>query len=162
GRKRRLSELSVPAEANGNAEAAAEKAISRAKGSTAIVEAVASIRKAATLPFAQALAEERATFQQLRQSTEAAAKRYLFFAERDAFRVPGLEHANPRAVSNVGVVGAGTMGAGIAICFLDAGIPVTLIERDQGALDAGLGRIRSTCQRMVDTGRITNEQMEQR
>src|SRR5262245_16101772 len=93
GRKRRLSELSVPAEANGNAEAAAEKAISRAKGSTAIVEAVASIRKAATLPFAQALAEERATFQRLRQSTEAAAKRYLFFAERDAFRVPGIEHA---------------------------------------------------------------------
>ena len=138
GRKRRLSEMNVPAESDGDIAAAADRALSRAKGATAIVEAIAAIKKAATLPFAQALAEERATFQRLRQSTEAAAKRYLFFAERDVFRVPGIEHASARAVATVGVVGAGTMGAGIAICFLDAGLPVTLIERDQNALDAGL------------------------
>ena len=157
GRKRRLSEMNVPAESDRDVEAAAERALSRAKGSTAIVEAIAAIKKAATLSFAQALAEERTTFQRLRQSTEAAAKRYLFFAERDVFRVPGIEHANARAVATVGVVGAGTMGAGIAICFLDAGLPVSLIERDQNALDAGLARIRSTYQRMVDTGRIDSD-----
>ena len=136
GRKRRLSELDVPAESDADIAAAADRAIGRAKGAAAIVEAITAIQKAATLPFAQALAEERATFQRLRQSTEAAAKRYLFFAERDAFRVPGIEHARARAVTSVGVVGAGTMGVGIAICFLDAGLPVTLIERDRNALDA--------------------------
>jgi 3-hydroxyacyl-CoA dehydrogenase len=162
GRKRRLSALTVPAEPDANVEAASEKAIGRARGATAIVEAVATVRKAATLPFAQALAEERATFQRLRQSTEAAAKRYLFFAERDAFRVPGLKDVDGRPVHNVGVVGAGTMGAGIAVCFLDAGFPVTLIERSRDALDAGLERIKATYRRMVETGRIKSEAMEQR
>jgi 3-hydroxyacyl-CoA dehydrogenase len=162
GRKRRLSELTVPAEPDANVETAAEKAISRAKGSAAIVEAVTTVRKAAAVPFAQALAEERATFQRLRQGTEAAAKRYLFFAERDAFRVPGLKDVDARPVGKVGVVGAGTMGAGIAVCFLDAGLPVTLIERDQGALEAGLDRIKATYNRMVESGRIKREQMEQR
>jgi 3-hydroxyacyl-CoA dehydrogenase len=162
GRKRRLSELNVPAESDADVAAAADRALGRAKGSSAIVEAIAAIKKAATLPFTQALAEERATFHRLRQSTEAAAKRYLFFAERDVFRVPGIEHANARAVATIGVVGAGTMGAGIAICFLDTGLPVTLIERDQNALDAGLARIRSTYQRMVDAGRIDSATMEQR
>lgn len=161
-RKRRLSELAVPPEPAATTDAVAAKAISRAKGATAIVEAVAAVRMSATRPFAEAVVEERTVFQRLRQSTEAAAKRYLFFAERDAFRVSGVEGATARPVEAIGVVGAGTMGAGIAICFLDAGLSVTLVERDQAALDAGLARIRATYRRMVESARITNEAMEQR
>ena len=162
GRKRRLSEMAVPPEPEEAVDAAAEKATRQARGATAAAEAVAAIRKSITLPFAQALADERAAFQTLRQSREAAAKRYLFFAERDAFRVSGIGQARARPVAKVGVVGAGTMGAGIAICFLDAGLPVTLVERDQKALDAGLARIETAYRRMADSGRIGNEVMAQR
>jgi 3-hydroxyacyl-CoA dehydrogenase len=162
GRKRRLGDTAVLPEPDEAVDAAAEKAIRQAKGAAAPIAAVAAIRKSLTLSFAQALAEERAAFQTLRQSHEAAARRYLFFAEREAFRVSGIGGAKARPVTSVGIVGAGTMGAGIAICFLDAGLPVTLVERDQDALDAGLARIDVAYRRMAETGRMSSEAMVQR
>jgi 3-hydroxyacyl-CoA dehydrogenase len=162
GGKQRLGDRAVPAEPQELVDAAAEKAIRQAKGAAAAVAAVTAIRKSLTLPFAQALAEERAAFQTLRQSREAEARRYLFFAERDAFRVSGMGEAKARPVTKVGVVGAGTMGAGIAICFLDAGLPVTLVERDEEALDGGLAHINAAYRRMAETGRVSSETMAQR
>jgi 3-hydroxyacyl-CoA dehydrogenase len=92
-----------------------------------VKEAVEAVRNAARLPFKQGLVEERAVFQRLRESEEAAALRYLFFAQRDAARVSGIENqAAARAPRWSG--GAGLMGSGIAVVF-DAGHAVTLVER---------------------------------
>jgi len=166
GRKRRLSELPVPPEANEAVERASAEAIQGARGRTAVQEAIEAVRNAARMPFAAAAEAERATFQRLRQSEEAAALRYLFFAEREAARVPELDtkvaRGAPLAVSQVGVVGAGTMGTGISLCFLDAGVPVVLIERDNAALERGVERIRSVYRRQVHSGRMSAEDMERR
>jgi len=161
-RKRRIGELPIPAEDPQAVAKAAVAAHARARGRAAVKEAVEAVRNAARLPFKQGLVEERAVFQRLRESEEAAALRYLFFAQRDAARVSGLENAKPRPVRRVGVVGAGLMGSGIAACFLDAGHAVTLVERDQGSLDAGMERILAIYRRAVETGRISGEEMTRR
>ena len=161
-RKRRIGELPIPAEDPQAMEKAAVAAHARARGRAAVKEAVEAVRNAARLPFKQGLVEERAVFQRLRESEEAAALRYLFFAQRDAARVSGIENAKPRPVRRVGVVGAGLMGSGIAVCFLDAGHAVTLVERDQASLDAGMDRIRAIYRRTVETGRISGEEMTRR
>ena len=128
----------------------------------AIKEAITAVRNAAHMPFAEALAEERAIFQRLRESEEAAALRYLFFAERQAARVADLGETTTRPIAQVGIVGAGTMGAAIAVCFLDAGLPVSLVERDAQSLERGVDRVRAVYQRLSQTGRITAQEMERR
>ncbi|MEI9805610.1 MAG: 3-hydroxyacyl-CoA dehydrogenase family protein [Pseudolabrys sp.] len=120
------------------------------------------VQRAAEMPIDEGLAEERAVFQRLRGSETAAALRHLFFAERAAGRVSGTEDAKPRKVSHVGVVGGGTMGAGIAVCFADAGFPVVLIERDPEAVQAASARIRATYDRMVTSGRISADEGQRR
>ena len=162
GRKRRVSEMTVAPEAETAIHAAAQKALAQSRGAAAVKEAVESIRRSTTAPFADALLAERTAFQCLRESREAEAKRYLFFAERTVFRVAGLEGAAPRQIRTIGVVGAGTMGAAIAMCFLDAGLPVTLIERDAHALEAGVARIQAAYKRMTDSGRLSAGDAAQR
>jgi 3-hydroxyacyl-CoA dehydrogenase len=161
-RKRRIGELPLPPEDPQAVEKAAAEAMARAKGRSAIKEAVEAVRNAARQPFRQALAQERAVFQRLRESEEAAALRYLFFAQREAARISGLDQAKLRAVRRVGMVGAGLMGSGIAACFLDTGHPVTLVERNQAALDAGMERIRAIYRRSVESGRMSGEDMARR
>lgn len=154
GRKRPVSVLAVPVDSP-EAIAAAEKAALKAgRGRPQVVAAIAAIKESATLPYAQALANERRVFQELRGGTEAAALRHLFFAEREAARVPGLESVAARPVATVGVVGAGTMGAGIAMCFADAGLPVTLVDQDDAAVARGLERIRKAWEGSVASGRL--------
>jgi len=162
GAKRRLRDRATPASEQSAIDEAAARAIAKSRGSNAVAQAVESIRRAASTGFDEALAAERAAFQTLRESREAAARRYLFFAERDAFRVSGIEGGSARKVASVGVIGAGTMGAAIAMCFLDAGLPVTLVERDQTALEAGVARIASGYKRMVESGRIDETQAKRR
>ena len=159
GEKRRLRDVLVPPETEAVIEAAGVKTLAQAQGDRAVAAAIASVRKAATLPFAQALAEERAVFQDLRQSREAVAKRYLFFAEREAARVADIRNAKARTIGRVGIVGAGTMGVGIAMCFLDAGVAISLVERDAASLEAGIERLGAAYRRMVDSGRISDEVM---
>lgn len=162
GRKRRLRDLPVPPESAEAVEAAAAAAMRSARGRVAIKEAIEAVRNAARLPVAEALAQERATFLRLRGSEEAAALRHLFFAERAAARVEGIDNASAQPIARVGVVGAGTMGSGIAVCFLDAGFPVALVERDQDSLDRGLERIRGIYRRAVEAGRLGAEEAERR
>ncbi len=146
--KRRISELSPPPyESEVFAEAAADLK-TRAR-STAAIRAVEAVEAALTLPFAEGLAFERRTMLELRKSPEAAALRHLFFAEREALKVPGLEGAAPRPVRHVGVIGAGTMGSGIAVALLDSGLAVTLIERDHMALETGVKRVRGVYDRVA-------------
>ena len=160
-RKRRISELPVPAEPEEAVARATEDAMKGARGRAAVKEAIEAVRDSTRMPFAAAAEKERATFHRLRESEEAAALRYLFFAEREAARVAGAD-APPRSIANVGVVGAGTMGAAIGVCFLDAGLPVVMIERDQESLDRGVARVRGIYQRLVQGGRMAPDEMERR
>lgn len=123
------------------------------------VEAVA----AALRPFDEGLRAERAMFLALMQTPESRALRHVFAAERAAAKVPGLpEGTTARPIAQVGVIGAGTMGGGITMNFLNAGIPVVLLEMKQGALDRGLATIRRNYENSMKKGKLTSEQVEQR
>ncbi|MFG1332294.1 FAD-dependent oxidoreductase [Xanthobacter autotrophicus] len=156
--KRRLSELPVPAGDDAAEEAAIARARKGAKGVPAIAEAIRVIRAAGEAEFTTGLAAERAAFLALRESAEAKALRHLFFAEREAGKVPGLESVAPRPLEAVAVIGAGTMGAGIAVALADAGFAVTLVERDGEAAAAGLQRVADLYARQVKSGRLTDAQ----
>ncbi len=162
GRKRRIRDLTIPADAGDAVNAAALAAQKTAKRNPAITEAIKIVQRAALLPIDEGLVEERTVFQRLQVSETAAAARHLFFAERAAGRVSGTQYAKPRDVASVGVVGGGTMGAGIAAAFSDAGFPVILIERDKDAVQAALGRIRATYDRSVSSGRIGADEAQKR
>ncbi|MEE4453575.1 3-hydroxyacyl-CoA dehydrogenase NAD-binding domain-containing protein [Novosphingobium resinovorum] len=128
------------------------------KAPDAIVEAVEA---AVTLPFEEGLAREQALFEHLVATTESAAQRHAFFAERGTAQVPDIPRDTGTIdVASVGIVGAGTMGGGIAMNFLSAGIPVTLVEMKQEALDRGVAAIRRNYKASVRKGRMTAEQVE--
>lgn len=117
-----------------------------------IIEAV---RTATQTAFADGMARERELFIERRGSVQAAAQRHIFFAEREAARLPDISADTPqRQINNAAVIGAGTMGAGITISLIDAGIPVTLIERDAEALARGRASIERHYQAQVDKQRI--------
>ena len=98
------------------------------RGFIAPTEIVECIRAAATLPFDEGMAEEQARFQTLLNSSESAAQRYYFFAERAARKIADVPADTPLIpVNTVGIIGAGTMGGGIAMNFVNAGIPVTIV-----------------------------------
>ncbi|PTX51644.1 3-hydroxyacyl-CoA dehydrogenase [Gemmobacter caeni] len=130
----------------------------RAKGEAAPLRALACVQKAVQAPFAEALAFERATFLDLRGSDQAAALRHVFFAERAAPRPAHLGEAKPLPLRNAGVIGGGTMGAGIAAALRDAGLPVVLIERDAEALARGLANLQTIFDGGVKRGKLTPEQ----
>ncbi len=126
----------------------------RAGRETAPPIALQSVRTACELPVAEALAFERANFLELRASAQARALRHVFFAERAAARPPELKGIEARELSAAAVIGGGTMGAGIAVALRDAGLQVTLIERDDDALKAGMGRIESIYQSSLKRGKL--------
>lgn len=157
--KRKTSILPIPQDAPGEIDAASAKVRKVGKGAPAIDAAIELI-SAAGGEFNAGLARERSAFLTLRASPEAAALRYLFFAEREAAKVPGLEAVTPRPVQSVAVIGAGTMGAGIAAALLQAGLPVTLIERDEESAQMGAQRVRGLLARALETGRLQAEQIQ--
>jgi 3-hydroxyacyl-CoA dehydrogenase len=118
---------------------------------------IASVRAATELPFEQGVAREREIFLKLREGPQNEALRHVFFAEREAAKVPGIDSVVPREISRVGVVGSGTMGSGIAIALHVAGYPVTLYERDPAALDRGCQHIRAVLEANANAGRMTRE-----
>ncbi|WP_228848637.1 3-hydroxyacyl-CoA dehydrogenase NAD-binding domain-containing protein [Halocynthiibacter styelae] len=120
-----------------------------------------SIEAACDLPLTEGLRQEKAGFAELLDTPQSRAGRHLFFAERECTKVPGVARANrPRDIASVAVIGAGTMGRGIAIAFLQAGYPVTLLETTQGALDQGLDQISQHFQRAVDKGRLSADRAQ--
>ena len=123
---------------------------------------VKAVQAAADLPFDEGMKRERELFGELVTSTESAAQRYYFFAERETSKVPDLPKGTPTLpIKSVGVIGAGTMGGGIAMNFLQAGIPVTLVETKQEALDRGIGVIRKNYDISASKGRMKPEQVDQ-
>ncbi|KTQ96315.1 3-hydroxyacyl-CoA dehydrogenase [Aureimonas ureilytica] len=133
-----------------------------ARGETAPPAALASLRLAVEVDFEEAMAFERETFLKLRNSLEADALRYVTFAERAAARPAVLKQAEPMTIRTAGVVGGGTMGAGIAAALRDAGIEVILIERDEAALERGLDNIRSIFEGQAERGRLAPEAASER
>ena len=133
------------------------------RGFKAPYNIVKAIEAAAELDFDAGMKRERELFQELIESTESAAQRYYFFAEREGAKVPDLPKGTETLpVKAVGVIGAGTMGGGITMNFLNAGVPVTLVEMNQAALDRGVGVIRKNYENTAAKGRMTAEQVEQR
>ena len=119
--------------------------------------------QASMLPFAEGEAVEARLFEELRVSAVSKAMRHLFFAERQAAKIPGLaKDVALRPIASVGIVGAGTMGGGIAMNFANAGIPTVLVETSQAALDRGLGLVRANYEASAARDRLTTAQVEQR
>ncbi len=121
------------------------------------------IEAAVNLPFEEGLKIERKLFMELMNGSQSAAQRHVFFAEREVWKIPDVGGHTPIiAVNTVGIIGAGTMGGGIAMNFLNVGIPVTIVETKQEALDRGLGVIRKNYENTAKRGRITMDDVEKR
>ncbi len=130
----------------------------KARGLEAPIACAQSVRNALTLPFDEALAKERELFKKLVTGDQSRAQRHLFLAEREAAKVPGVgKDVKPRDIKRVGIIGAGTMGGGIAMAFVNGGIPVTLLEMNREALDRGLGMIDKNYSISVSRGSLTEE-----
>lgn len=131
------------------------------KGGLAARKIVDCVEAATTFPFAEGLRLERMAFDVCKDSDESRALRHMFFAERAAARVPGFPSDSVlRPIRQVGIIGAGTMGGGIAMNFVNAGIPVTLVEVSQQALDRGLTIIRKNYLASAAKGRISVVRVE--
>ena len=134
-----------------------------AKNFPAPEKCVDAVENATKLKFDDALAKEREIFINLMQTPECKALRHIFAAERAASKIPDVgSDVKPRAVNKVAVIGAGTMGGGISMNFLNAGIPVTILETKQEALDRGLATIRKNYESQVKRGKLKQDKYEQR
>ena len=124
---------------------------------------IKSVENAVHLPYEEGLAIERELLNELLDGSQSAAQRRTFFAERETSKIPDIPKDTPvRPINTIGVIGAGTMGGGIAMNFLNAGIPVTLMEREQSAIDRGIGVIRKNYERSLKRGKLTEQQLEER
>jgi 3-hydroxyacyl-CoA dehydrogenase len=142
---------------------AREEIAKGSRGYPAPLEIVACVEAAATRPFDDGLRFERERFEHLVTTTESKALRHMFFAERQSAKIPDVPEDTPlRSVKKAAVVGAGTMGGGIAMCFANAGIPVTVLEVKQDALERGLATLRKNYAATVAKGRLRQEDMERR
>lgn len=160
--RRPIRDLTVPGSAD-ELEATAEPYLRKSRGALAVRKGVEAVGMAYSVPIDEALQWERDTFQELNVSSEARAQRHIFFAERSARKIEDVPADTPlRPMDSAGIVGAGTMGTGIAMCFANAGIPVCVIEQEQERLDQGLARIRQTYESMRDKGRLSAEAVEER
>lgn len=141
----------------------AEPLLKRQRGLPAPRACVEAVRAAVTLPFEEGLKREVELFAQLVNSPESKAQRHIFFAEREAAKLPDMPaDVRPRDVNKAVVIGAGTMGGGIAMSFANFGIPVWIIDQDQESLDRGLARIRENYQITVSRGSLAADEMEKR
>jgi 3-hydroxyacyl-CoA dehydrogenase len=129
----------------------------------AALTAIKAVSAAARVPFEEGLLYETELANLAKATIESKALVHVFFAERNTRKVPGLPaDAEARTIASGGLIGAGTMGGGIAICFANAGLPVTVLDTSQEALDRGLGVIAKTYDSMVKRGRLTVAEKEQR
>ncbi|CAB3651878.1 3-hydroxyacyl-CoA dehydrogenase NAD-binding domain-containing protein [Trinickia soli] len=138
-------------------EAARKETATRARGLFSPMKIIDAVEAAFTLPFDEGLALERRLFVECLESPQRAGLVHAFFAEREVAKAPETKAATPRAVATIGVVGGGTMGAGIAVAVLDAGLPVTMIERDDEALARGRAHVERVYDGLVAKGRIKTD-----
>lgn len=140
-----------------------EQAVRIRRNQTAPLSVIAAIEAAATLPWEQGLAVESKLADQSLQSEQARALMHAFFAERGVSRIPGLpKQLKTAEIRKAAIIGSGTMGGGIAMALVNAGIPVLLKDNDRSALDRGMMAIRKNYDTSVKRGRFTQEVVEQR
>lgn len=135
----------------------------RARGQIAPDRIVTAIEAAVTLPMDKGLERERELFKELVTSPESAALRHIFFAERQAAKIKDLPaDTQSRAINKVAIIGGGTMGGGIAMCFANVGIPVVMVEINDEALSRGLGIISKNYTITVQKGKLAADKMQER
>ena len=140
-----------------------KKMAKRARGFDAPYACVDCVETTLTMPYAEALKNERVVFHRLRESDQSAAQRHAFFAEREVAKIPDVPKDTPaRPIASAGVVGCGTMGGGIAMSVANAGLPVTVLESSREALDRGMAIIRKNYAATVSKGRLSQAQMDAR
>jgi 3-hydroxyacyl-CoA dehydrogenase len=123
---------------------------------------IQAVEAAVELPFDEGIKREEELFNDCVMNPQAAALQHVFFAEREAAKIPDVPKDTPlRAIGKVGILGAGTMGGGIAMAFANTGIPVTIVEVEQEPLDRGLAVVKKNYMRSVKSGRFTEEKVEQ-
>ena len=139
------------------------KSARRTRGLAAPAAAIECVRWSFELPFDEAERRVREEFQKLREGDQSKAQRHIFFAEREAAKVPDIPAATrPREIKRAAVIGAGTMGGGISMCFANAGIPVTIVETSREALDRGLATVKRNYENTVKRGGLSADDMERR
>ena len=140
-----------------------ESVARQTRGFRAPERCIQAVEAAVNRPFAEGLRLERELFLELVASPESKAQRYVFFAEREAAKIPDVPADTPtREIRKAAVIGAGTMGGGIAMNFANAGIPVTVVEVSHEALDRGIGVVRKNYEATASRGRLTEEDVERR
>ncbi|MBV8936060.1 MAG: enoyl-CoA hydratase/isomerase family protein, partial [Alphaproteobacteria bacterium] len=142
---------------------AAEALTRRLRGRDAPAACVEAVRNSIVLPFDEGLKRESELFRALVAGDQSKAQRHVFFAEREAAKVPGMPEATkPLPIERAAVIGASTMGGGIAMCFANAGIPVTVVETARDLLQKGLDRVAANYRTTVSRGGLTSGEMERR
>jgi len=161
---RDLTDKIAPAKGKPEIFAEFRKSVARqTRGFRAPENCIKAVEAAVELPFDQGIKRERELFTELMNSPESKAQRYFFFAEREAAKIPDVPNNTPVVdIKKAAVIGAGTMGGGIAMNFANAGIPVTVVEMAQEALDRGLGVVRKNYEATAARGRLTPADVEKR
>ena len=162
---RRIRDLTVKVDGDPKAffEAARAEVGKASRGYPAPLEIVACVEAAVNLPFDEGRQEERRRFAGLVEGSESKALRHMFFAERQTSKIPDVPEGTPtRKIEKAAVIGAGTMGGGITMSLVNVGIPVTIIEMKQEALDRGLATIKKNYASTVSKGRLKQEEMDKR
>lgn len=162
---KRLRDLQVTSQTDAQTllQTVREKLQASSKNFPAPVKCLETVQASIDMPFEQGLAFERQLFLGLMSSPESQALRHIFAAERAALKIPDIPADTPlREIKQVAVIGAGTMGGGIAMNFLNIGLPVVMLEMKQEALDRGVATIRRNYENTMKKGRLTAEQVEQR
>lgn len=142
--------------------AVGEQIAKRARGAIAPARALESARNAFVLPYEEGMKREREIFYELVATDQSKALRHIFFAERLAAKPPKDVSGTPRTIEKIGILGAGTMGGGIAMTYAEAGFPVTILEMSDEALDRGLATMERNWTRGIRSGRITAEGVAER
>ena len=127
----------------------------KSRGLFSPLKIIECVQAAVQLPFDEGMALERALFMECLDSPQRAGLIHAFFAEREVVKVPEAQAAQPRPVGSIAVIGGGTMGAGIAVAALDAGLPVTMIERDAESIARGRANVEKVYNALVAKGRMT-------
>ncbi|UCE32246.1 MAG: enoyl-CoA hydratase/isomerase family protein, partial [Burkholderiales bacterium] len=162
-RDRSVDPASMPGGPDAFFEAARARVAKAARGFPAPLKCVDAVEAAVKKPIEEGLKFERALFLELIQTTESQAMRHAFFAERAAAKIPDVPADTPaRPIRLAAVIGAGTMGGGIAMNFANAGIPVKVLEVSKEALDKGIGLVRRNYENTAKKGRLSAAQVEER
>jgi 3-hydroxyacyl-CoA dehydrogenase len=161
--RERNEKLGTPADNTPIFSAARETVAKKQRGLLAPVAAITAIEAATTLPFAEGCQVEQKLFTECLFSDQSKALIHVFFSEREASKIPDVPKDTPLIpIKSAAVVGAGTMGGGIAMVLANAGIPVLLKEADQAALNRGLATIQSNYANSVKRGRFTQQDADER